>query len=271
MSNVSDYVLQVGEAGRERLELLNELCNSHSMNFLKQEGLAEGMSVLEIGCGIGIMTLQIAKHVTATGKVVGLDISKQQLAIANEKAANEGLSQVTFKEMPVQQLHELKEAFDLIYCRFLLCNLRDGSGVVQHLLPLLKRSGRVVFEEPAKIDGIFSVPHSEIYELWKHYTSAAFSLVGSDSDIGAKLPQILEQVGIEPITIQMCQPVLKNESQKKFLRLNLSEIAPRLIDASIATHEQLLQLQNDLCTFEKESHFAAFFRYVQISGRMKNH
>jgi tRNA/tmRNA/rRNA uracil-C5-methylase (TrmA/RlmC/RlmD family) len=58
--------------------------------------LQPGERVLDIGCGCGHTTLQVAERVGPTGSVVGLDISEPMVARAVQRAAEAGLRNVRF-------------------------------------------------------------------------------------------------------------------------------------------------------------------------------
>src|SRR5262245_48972992 len=56
-----------------------------------------GERVLDVGCGIGDPTLQVAVLVGPHGKVLGIDIAEGMVAIARERAAALGLAHVEFR------------------------------------------------------------------------------------------------------------------------------------------------------------------------------
>src|SRR3954452_19728865 len=68
------YVLRGGEAGAERLRLLNRAKWPTTEYLLARAGLQVGMRVLDVGCGSGEVTLKIAAIVGATGEVIGIDL-----------------------------------------------------------------------------------------------------------------------------------------------------------------------------------------------------
>lgn len=69
-----------------------------------------GQSVLDIGCGWGGLALYLAKHCDAN--VTGVTLSREQLAVAQNRARESGLSSsVTFR---LQDYHEVPEIFDRI-------------------------------------------------------------------------------------------------------------------------------------------------------------
>src|SRR5476649_2325054 len=79
---MSHYVMKTGDAGAERLEMVNEYYNPLSRDFLLASGLKPGMRVLELGCGLGILSAWIAEIIGINGKLIAIDQSEQQLTIA---------------------------------------------------------------------------------------------------------------------------------------------------------------------------------------------
>ncbi len=85
------YILHVGDKTSDRLKLLNQIYNSFSLDWLKKHGLRSGMTILDIGCGFGIMTCKLAELVGSSGYVVGIDNSAEQLEMAHKKATEKKL------------------------------------------------------------------------------------------------------------------------------------------------------------------------------------
>ncbi len=120
---MSGYILQTGKKGSERLEILNELTNSGFLAFLHQAGLKEGMKVLDVGCGTGILACEVAKNV---GQVIGIDISKEQIDLAQSLAAGKQIHNVEFRQMSAHDIGNLEEKFDLIYFRYVLHHVKEA-------------------------------------------------------------------------------------------------------------------------------------------------
>ncbi len=73
--------------------------------------IEEGASVLDIGCGFGGMALYLA-GVAGAGKVTGVTLSKEQIAVARERAAGSGFAnRLDFR---LQDYRDVKETFDRI-------------------------------------------------------------------------------------------------------------------------------------------------------------
>lgn len=91
------YVLQVGHKGLARLQYQNALMAKDTKEHLEKAGPLDGKKVLDLGCGFGLVTEELAKLVRKKGQVYGVDISPEQLAVAKERITALGLEKkVTF-------------------------------------------------------------------------------------------------------------------------------------------------------------------------------
>ena len=74
--------------------------------------------VLDVGCGIGDPTLQVAVLVGPHGRVLGIDLVEEMLATARERAAALGLGHVEFRAGDVTTLELAPHAWDAVLGRF---------------------------------------------------------------------------------------------------------------------------------------------------------
>jgi SAM-dependent methyltransferase len=100
-----------------------------------------GEHVLDVGCGGGQTTLQLAEAVGRGGRVVGIDISSQLLAAARKRNRQ---VQATF-ELADAQTHQFEPAFDAIYSRFGVMFFADPVAAFANLRRALKPGGRMAF------------------------------------------------------------------------------------------------------------------------------
>ena len=69
------YVLQTGEAGGERLALVEKVYGDHTRRILGRLGVHEGAKVADLGCGTGSTTKWFSSLVGPAGEVVAVDES----------------------------------------------------------------------------------------------------------------------------------------------------------------------------------------------------
>lgn len=105
--------------------------------------LQAGQRVLDIGCGSGATTLEIARRVAAGGSVVGADISPQMLSVARKRAESAGV-QVQFLEADAGA-HDFGAPFDRAFSRFGVMFFELPAQAFAHIRRALRPDGRLAF------------------------------------------------------------------------------------------------------------------------------
>jgi len=108
----------------------------------RETGLAPGGSALDIACGSGKLTADLARLAGAAGRVVGLDFSPQMLEVARREHPR-----LEFLEGDALNLPFEDASFDASTIAFGLRNLADPVRGLREMLRVVKPSGRVVVLE----------------------------------------------------------------------------------------------------------------------------
>jgi ubiquinone/menaquinone biosynthesis C-methylase UbiE len=108
--------------------------------------LKPGMSLLDCGCGVGSITLDLAE-IVAPGPVIGLDMDEGQLEIARQSARERGLNNVTFEQGDVYRLRFTDETFDAVLAHTLLYHLNNQLKALKELRRVLKPGGIVAISD----------------------------------------------------------------------------------------------------------------------------
>ena len=104
-----------------------------------------GERVLDVGCGVGQSSLQLAGRVGPRGSVLGVDISAPMLARARERASAEKLANVVFENADAQTFAFTPNSVDLVFSRFGVMFFADPGAAFANLHRALKGGGRLVF------------------------------------------------------------------------------------------------------------------------------
>lgn len=104
---------------------------------------AAGERVLDVGCGCGQTTLELARRVGAAGSVTGVDISQPMLAVARERAA--GAHQARFIEADAQTYPFEAGVFDAVHSRFGVMFFQDPTAAFANIRRALNPGGRLAF------------------------------------------------------------------------------------------------------------------------------
>jgi ubiquinone/menaquinone biosynthesis C-methylase UbiE len=101
-----------------------------------------GEQVLDVACGPGIVTHALAAAVGPGGRVVGLDLSPDMLAVARARAGRGDAAPIEWREGDAARLPFADETFDLVCCQFGLMLFPDKPGAARELRRVLRPGGR---------------------------------------------------------------------------------------------------------------------------------
>ncbi len=110
---------------------------------LEDAAFKTGERVLDVGCGSGATSLQIAASVGPTGHVAGVDLSPQMLEVARKRASQAGLN-VEFLEADAGSA-ELGDRFDAVFSRFGVMFFDTPTKAFSHIHAHMSDKGRLRF------------------------------------------------------------------------------------------------------------------------------
>lgn len=205
------YFLEVGEAGAERLGVLNELTNNSSQNFLLEMGLKPGMKIMELGCGTGQMTIWLAKYVQPTGTVIAIDNSSEQINIARQLAQKEEVRNIEFYVASAYEIDALgmNGMIDMFFARYVFIHLVDHEPVLKKVKNLLKPETGIVVIQDGIISHLFSYPEIPAVNQLFDLTLKLYQYCNKDPDIGKKLIKLYKNVGLKVLDYEYHHPLLK--------------------------------------------------------------
>ncbi|MEZ5815990.1 MAG: methyltransferase domain-containing protein [Hyphomicrobiaceae bacterium] len=102
-----------------------------------------GKRVLEVGCGDGALSVELARR---GAEVTGVDASERMIEAARERAREAGVP-LTLHLGPAEDLPFGPEQFDLVVAQTILCFVADGSPAFGEIARVLKPGGRLVIGE----------------------------------------------------------------------------------------------------------------------------
>ena len=110
--------------------------------LVKELGITNGLSVLDLGCGDGTTAVPAAR---LGADVVGVDIASNLVEAGNRRAQSLGLTNCTFREGDASDLHELEDdSFDLVVSIFGAMFAPKPFDVAQEVVRVTRPSGRII-------------------------------------------------------------------------------------------------------------------------------
>ena len=152
----------------------------------------ESDKVLDVATGNGFLAFEFAKRVSrANANVIGCDMTRDMLLVAERIQRERGLDNVDFRVMDVESLEFEDESFDIVSCRFAFHHFTDPGKAVSEMARVCKTDGKIVLVDGlSSEDAIKSEYHNRIEQLRDPSHVRLYSkpeLVGMLEDAGLKV------------------------------------------------------------------------------------
>lgn len=268
--HVSSYIILGGIRGRERLALLREIMRPSTEALLSRVGPGPGERVLDLGCGGGDVTCELARRVGPSGLVVGLDSDDVALRIARDESQTAQVSNIRYIECDLFAEGALSAAggpFDFVYTRFVLSHLADPEAALSLVRNAIRPGGRLVVED-VDFSGHFCHPPPVAFDRYVELYRQTARRRKADADIGPSLPGRLRAAGFVDPGVYIAQPAGWTGPVKLIAAVTTEAIADAVAGAGLASAEELNSLVMELCRLaHDETTVMATPRVVQVWGR----
>ena len=130
-------------ADKYEQELVPAIFDPWSHSTIAMAEPQKGEYVLDVACGTGVVSRNIASYLGPQGKVVGLDSSPEMLATARSLPSPSGAT-IQWIEGYAQKLPFARATFDIALCQGGLQFISDQQAALQEMHRVLKPGGRIV-------------------------------------------------------------------------------------------------------------------------------
>ena len=183
--------------------------------------LEAGQTVLDLGSGGGIDVLLSARRVGPTGKVYGLDMTDEMLALARENQRKAGATNVQFLKGTIEAIPLPADSVDVIISNCVINLSADKDAVLREAFRVLKPGGRFAVSDVV-VRGDIPPGVRRSMELWVGCVAGALG----EGDFAAKL----RAAGFEDVEIEPWR-VYQVEDARAFLAeagLDVDALAPQV-------------------------------------------
>lgn len=161
--------------------------------------LRPGMRLLDVGCGPGSITLDLAQLV-APGEVVGLENTEAPLVAARQAAAERGDTTTRFMIGDAQALPFPDASFDLSHAHQVLQHLGDPVAALREMARVTRPGGWVAARD-ADYSAMAWFPELPELERWRTVYRTAALANGAQPDAGRRLRAWARAAGLEDVRI----------------------------------------------------------------------
>jgi SAM-dependent methyltransferase len=155
-------------------------------HLYRRVDLLRAERVLDVGCGTGIVTEELAAR--TRGQVVAVDVDAAMIAAAQARGGR-----ATYQEGDARRLPFPDEHFDVVVSHFLLMWVDDPARAVREMARVTRKGGAVLVCGEPDYGGRVDWPDLPVGQ-WQ---AAALQRQGADPFVGRKLCALLQQAGLE--------------------------------------------------------------------------
>ncbi|KFZ24439.1 hypothetical protein V502_01082 [Pseudogymnoascus sp. VKM F-4520 (FW-2644)] len=163
--------------------------------------LRSDMRILDIGCGPGTITVDLARYVP-DGHITGLECAGDVLAQARSHAAEQGVSNVDFVVGDANALEYGDGSFDVVVCHQLLQHVRDPVGILREMRRVAKVGGIVAARESDFAGFVFYPELERRMDTWRAMYLAVARANGGEPNAGRVLHAWAKRAGFSVKSIR---------------------------------------------------------------------
>jgi 2-polyprenyl-3-methyl-5-hydroxy-6-metoxy-1,4-benzoquinol methylase len=160
--------------------------------------LRPGQRLLDVGCGPGTLTADLARLV-APGQVVGIDVAAAVLDEARDHAAAAGVGNVSFQAGDFRTADLAPASFDVVHAHQVLQHLRDPVGALAAMARLVRPGGVVAVRDGDYASMTWS-PDDAGLDRWLELYSAVTHRNGGEPNAGRHLLSWAHRAGLADAT-----------------------------------------------------------------------
>jgi SAM-dependent methyltransferase len=213
--------------------------------------LHEGMACLDVGCGGGDVTYDLARIVGPAGRVLGTDMDETKLDSVRKEAAGQQLSNVEVRLADAVDA-VAEESFDFCFARFLLTHVPDPRSVLHSMYTALRPWG-ILSVVDIDFSGYFSYPECAAVKRYVALYTETVKRRGGDANIGPRLPSLLNELGLADIHMNVIQPAGFEGEVKLISPLTMENISDAVIAEGLATKTEIDSIVAELYDFAQRT------------------
>jgi SAM-dependent methyltransferase len=241
-----EYALGTHEAESVRLGMQHKLWSALAFAIWERAGIRAGQTILDIGCGPGYTSFDLAGLVTSKGKVIAVDESPRFIEQLKQRLQGNANLPIEPRIGDVQHLALPAASIDAAYQRWVLCFVKDPEAVIRGVAHALKPGGVFAIQEYLNYEGIVLAPRSEAFERFVSVVADAWNGHGGDTKIGMRLPTLMAKYGLKTVEISPLQRIARPDSQLwTWPAIFIHTYAPKLVEEGRLTNEEHEALVND--------------------------
>lgn len=230
-------------------------------DYLAATRISEATTVLDLGCGTGVVARRIARRKDFTGQITGVDLSPQLIDRARDLAASEGLGHnIVFEVGDIRSPVFQDSQFDVTVMHTLVSHLDDPGSALGEAARVTRKGGAIVV-----FDGDYASSTLETADPDRaaEIDNAMIEATVTQPRVMRRLPRLAKEAGL---SVERCFSYLIAEAgEPDFFAGLVQTIGPMLVSSGVTSEEEAAAISEDLrATADEGTFFGAcsYYGYV---------
>lgn len=208
--------------------------------------LVAGQRLLDLGCGPGTITIDLAACV-APGDAVGVDASADVIAVASQNAELAGCTNVRFVSGDVYGVDAPDGAFDVVHAHQLLQHLSDPIAALGEARRVLRPGGLLAVRD-SDYGAFVWAPEDHRLDRWMQLYHHVTQRNGAQADAGRWLPSWVAQAGFADVRTTSSNWTFADSESRAWWgdlwaeRVTASSFAEQALAYGLSTEAELAEL-----------------------------
>jgi ubiquinone/menaquinone biosynthesis C-methylase UbiE len=185
-SKAADATLNVlgnSQAELGRLTFQAMILRPITERLFREAGITQGMRVLDLGCGPGDVSFLAAEIVGSSGCVIGIDRDPVAIALARDRARQQGIRNVAFEQTGIEEFSSAVQ-FDAVVGRCILVFQPDPPAFLRYVMRFIGPNGVLALHEISLRHRFRSNPTVSLWDRAGDWLVAGFN---SERDVATRL------------------------------------------------------------------------------------
>lgn len=231
-----EYLLGTHDAELIRLGFQHQVWSAHAVRGWERAGFRLGQRLLDVGCGPGYTTFDLARLVGDAGEVVAVDLSRRFVGYLAEQARARGLSSIETRIQDVERLDLPPESFDGAFTRWVLCFVSDPAATVAGVARALRPGASFVVQDYLRYPAITMAPRSDAFSQIVDAVVRSWRARGGDPEIGIRIPAMMTRAGLKVTSVHPIVRVARpGTSLWQWPETFFTGYVPNLVESGLVT------------------------------------
>jgi len=193
----NDYVLGTHDEEVARLQLQHRVWRPQVLDAFRRAGSRSGQTLLDIGCGPGDVSQDLAEIAGVSGRVLAIDKSRRFLDLLDLRTRERRLTQLSSLELDLDRDALPDLAIDGAWCRWVMSFMARPRDLVVQVAARLRRGGVLVVHEYFDYATWRTAPPCPEVEEFVRAVMRTWRESGGEPDLGLMLPHWLGELGFD--------------------------------------------------------------------------